>query len=340
MTKLSVIVLIYNMEDLLPRCLASLERQTMKGIQFILVDDGSVDQSGRICDEWKPQNHSVKVIHKENGGVVAGWMDGVNAADGEYVGFVDSDDYIDDNMYETLWKAVETADVDVSMCNHLYESNGKLTPCKRMAGDGIYSDKRMDLIRYAVLPKLAESYLSPSLCNKIFRKELFKHNFQFCDRYVTIADDVSVVLPTLFAANSFAYVNDALYHYVTRDNSVTHTYRANMYDQHNKLLNNLERAIQYYQPNLPEGAFEMVICAMGNQWLRMITKAPLRKRERKKLLDMIYRDNRYIAAAKEIKKTPLNKWAAAYCDVVLARRYFKYWLMIHLLEIRKRLLKK
>ena len=127
-------------------------------------------------DEWKPQKHTVKVIHKQNAGVVAGWMDGVNAAEGEYVGFVDSDDYIDGNMYEKLWEAVEKCKVDISMCNHLYEKNGVKIPCKELIAEGVYAGTQMKQVRELILPKLAEPYLSPSLCNKIFRKKLFKQN--------------------------------------------------------------------------------------------------------------------------------------------------------------------
>ena len=334
MIKLSVIVLIYNMEELLPRCLASLERQTMKGIQYILVDDGSKDRSGQICDEWKPEKHIVKVIHKANEGVVAGWMDGVNVADGEYVGFVDSDDYIDDDMFENLWTPVAENKVDVSMCNHLYEYSGEQRPCKAKIKEGIYKGERMSEIRYQVLPKLAESYLSPSLCNKIFRKELFKSNFPFCNKQVTIADDVSVVLPTMFAATSFSYINKPYYHYVTRENSTTYTYKENMYFQHEMLLNNLERAINFYQPNLPEGAFEMVVSAMGNQWLRMIVRTKLTREKRRQLLCNFYNDERYINAAKTLRKQSLNKWAKAYCGVVLERKVGKYSMMMWLLQLR------
>lgn len=338
MTDLSVIVLIYNMEELLPRCLDSLERQTKHGIQFVLVDDGSKDRSGKICDAWHPKNHTVKVIHKENGGVVAGWMDGVQAADGEYVGFVDSDDYIDDNMYEQLWKAVAGHQVDISMCNHLYEKNGIKTPCKSMLQEGYYCGKQMDTLRNLVMPKLAEPYLSPSLCNKIFRKELFQQNFQFCDKQVTIADDVSVVLPCFFGAESFAYIDQPFYHYVTRDNGVTHTYKANMYFQHEELLKNLERAIRYYKPNLTDNAFAMTTSAMGNQWLRMVTNTKIPHAERKKLLATFYKDNRYIAAAKKLEGNTSNRWLKAYCATILRHQYGQYVLMLKLLQYRNLLL--
>lgn len=327
------------MEELLPCCLKSLENQTMNGIQYILVDDGSTDRSPQICDSWKPERHIVKVIHKKNENVVAGWMDGVNAADGEYVGFVDSDDYIDSDMYENLWKAVEKQNVDISMCNHLYERNGILTPCRTMIKEGYYCGEQMDMLRNLVMPKLAEPYLSPSLCNKIFRKQLFQQNFQFCDKQVTIADDVSVVLPCMFAASSFSYIDKPYYHYVTRDNGVTNTYKSNMYFQHEKLLENLSRAIEHYKPNLQDEAFSATISAMGNQWLRMITNTKLKYREKKDLLTAFYKDQRYVRAAQKLEGNERNKWMKAYCAVILHQRYGRYVLMIKLLKFRNQYMK-
>lgn len=335
---ISVIVLIYNMEALLPRCLDSLERQTKHGIQFVLVDDGSTDNSGRICDEWHPKNHFVKVIHKENGGVVAGWMDGVNASDGKYVGFVDSDDYIDDDMYDTLWRPVAEHQVDISMCNHLYERDGNLNPCESLLADGLYVGNELKKLHSLIMPKLAEKYLSPSLCNKILKKELFQRNFEFCDVRATIADDVSIVIPTLFASKSFWYQNKPLYHYVVRGNSVTNTYKENMYFQHELLIDNLKRAVNYYQPELNEGTFDMFISAMGNQWLRMICKSNIARAQRLNLLKNFYSDPRYVLAAKNICGQTSNKWVNAYCNVVLKRRHLKYLTMIRLLQLRNYLI--
>ena len=335
MVNLSVIVLIYNMEELLPRCLESLEKQTMKGMQYVLVDDGSTDGSGKICDEWKPEGHTVKVIHKQNEGVTAGWMDGVTAADGLYVGFVDSDDYIDEDMFEVLWQNVENNNVEISMCNHLYERNGVKTPNGKIIEEGVYVGEELGELRYKVLPKIAERYLSPSLCNKIFRKELFVDNWQFCDKRVTVADDVSVVLPCMFGAKSMSYVDRPLYHYVTRNDSVTYSYKENMYLQHELLLDGIERAISFYQTDLPTGAYEEVVCAMGNQWLRMIARAPIKRKQKKQLLKMFYVDERYVSAAKTVKTK--NKWAKAYCEVAVKHRYFKFRTMLWLLDVRNKI---
>lgn len=342
MTDLSVIVLIYNMEELLPRCLDSLERQTKHGIQFILVDDGSKDNSGKICDAWHPKNHTVKVIHKENGGVVAGWMDGVQAADGEYVGFVDSDDYIDDNMYEQLWKAVADHQVDISMCNHCREVDGIIgsTPIAQVIQEGIYIGKEMNVLRQKVLPRIAENYLSPSLCNKIFRKELFVSNFQFVDKRSTIADDVSIVIPCLFSAKSFSYIHKQLYHAVSRKGSVSDTYKSDMYEQHEILLDNLQRAFEFYNPDIPQHMYDHVVSYMGCQWLRMVYISKLSRKEKKKLLQLFFENERYVCAAKAISSDLKNKWDKVYVFVVLKHQYWAMELMMRTLQCRDKVLTK
>lgn len=340
MTRLSVIVLIYNMEKLLPRCLSSLENQTMNGIEFVLVDDGSTDGSAKICDEFKPKNHTVKVIHKKNENVVAGWMDGVSMANGEYVGFVDSDDYIEPNMYEELFKAIDRDNVDISMCSHCYEKNSMIKKNATMLENGIYKGEKLNEVRYKVLPKIKGNYLSPSLCNKVFRKELFKDNFRFCDKQVTIADDVSIVIPTLFEAKSFSYIDEPYYHYCVREGSTTYTYRENMYYQHEKLLENLKKAFDEYKPEIEKESFDYIVNFMGAQWLRMLYRSRIKGKKRRELLRRFYSDTRYIESAKNTKEKVSDKWERAYIKVILEHKYYLYTAMLTLLKIRNKLLRK
>lgn len=110
MPNVSIIVPCYKVEQYLRQCVDSLINQTMKDIEIILVDDGSPDKSGEICDEYKAKDNRIKVIHKKNGGVSAARNDGLKVATGEYVVFVDSDDYVPVDAYELLYnKAIETS---------------------------------------------------------------------------------------------------------------------------------------------------------------------------------------------------------------------------------------
>ena len=113
MPKVSVIVTVYNVENYLPRCLDSLSAQTLEDIELLLVDDGSTDQSGRICDEYAKANANARVIHKENGGVSSARNAGLDAATGDFIGFVDSDDFIEPECFARAYGAAMRTGADV-----------------------------------------------------------------------------------------------------------------------------------------------------------------------------------------------------------------------------------
>lgn len=123
---ISVIVPIYNVEKYLPRCIESILNQSFKEFELILVDDGSSDNSGKICDIYAEKDERVKVIHKENGGVSSARNVGIKAVNGEYIGFVDPDDYIDREMYKNLYELCENNNCDIGICKLGREVDGKL----------------------------------------------------------------------------------------------------------------------------------------------------------------------------------------------------------------------
>ncbi|MFR2551722.1 MAG: glycosyltransferase [Clostridioides difficile] len=116
MPKISIIVPVYNVEKYLEKCVRSILAQTFTDFELILVDDGSLDSSGAMCDQFAEQDQRVKVIHKENGGLSDARNAGIELATGEYLGFVDSDDYIADDMYELLYTNIVKEDADLSIC--------------------------------------------------------------------------------------------------------------------------------------------------------------------------------------------------------------------------------
>ena len=119
--KLSIIIPVYNTEKYLHRCVDSVLQQNMSDYELILVDDGSTDGSGKICDEYKEKDSRVKVIHTQNQGVSKARNTGLELSSGEYIGFVDADDYIDADMYEKLIEASIDSNADVCCCGYLQE---------------------------------------------------------------------------------------------------------------------------------------------------------------------------------------------------------------------------
>ena len=115
--RISVVVPVYNVEQYLEKCVNSIINQTYKNLEIILVDDGATDKSGKLCDELAKLDNRIMAYHKKNGGLSDARNYGVERATGDYIGFVDGDDYIDAEMYEKLYEAIKKENVDVAECN-------------------------------------------------------------------------------------------------------------------------------------------------------------------------------------------------------------------------------
>ena len=167
MAKVSVIVPVYNVEKYLKQCLDSIVDQTLEDLEIVLVDDGSVDSSGTICDEYAKKDSRIEVIHKANGGLSDARNVGISKAKGRYIGFVDSDDYIKEDMYEILLNLIKKYDADVSICNLYDVIDGN--ECIRNKENGIREYSRLDILKEVLLDKNIQSYA----WNKLYEKELF-----------------------------------------------------------------------------------------------------------------------------------------------------------------------
>ena len=128
---ISVIVPVYNVEKYLVQCINSILNQTIKNLEIILVDDGSLDNSGKICDEFSKKDDRIVAIHKENNGLSSARNAGLEIANGNYIGFVDSDDWLDEHMYEILLKLIKENNSDISCCDFFKtaDSNDTMPSC-------------------------------------------------------------------------------------------------------------------------------------------------------------------------------------------------------------------
>ena len=139
---ISVIIPVYNVEKYLHRCLDSVIAQTYQNIEIICVDDGSIDESGRICNQYAVRDARIKVIHQENQGLSAARNRGLDAAEGEYIAFVDSDDYILEDMYKKMLDKLLNYNVDLCVCQWQYEfSDGRQVVKRKNIDPTIYGRK-------------------------------------------------------------------------------------------------------------------------------------------------------------------------------------------------------
>lgn len=162
---LSVVVPVYNVKSYLETCVDSLLRQTLADIEIVLVDDGSTDGSGALCDELATRDARIRVVHKENGGLSSARNAGIRAARSDYIGLVDSDDYVDDDMFELLYRNLKKEEADVSACT-IYSCYGETV---NRFGDGSYHVMNgIEMIGYSMDGEKAII----SACPKLYKKAL------------------------------------------------------------------------------------------------------------------------------------------------------------------------
>jgi len=223
--KISVIVPVYNMEKYLNRCVDSILLQSFSDFEVILVDDGSKDTSGDICDSYALSDSRIRVIHKENGGVSAARNAALNIASGEYITFCDSDDYVETDWLKQLYDNVVNDNfVDVVSMNFnvVGEENDILTKPSEYLQFKKYFDSEHDVIKYLISDILC-GRAGWSVCIRIFKKSILnKYNIRFCESCNNYAEDMIFVLEYTLKAKGVQVLNYRGYNYFQRSNSMMH----------------------------------------------------------------------------------------------------------------------
>ena len=166
---ISVIVPVYNVEQYLKYCVTSIQNQTLKDIEIILVDDGSPDNSGKICEELAKTDKRISVIHKENGGLSSARNAGIAIAKGDYIGFVDSDDWIEPDMYEYLLKLITENNADIADCEMLETSKREYTIEKEKENiEHLNREGALDIFF-----RISRANINYCVCDKLFKREIF-----------------------------------------------------------------------------------------------------------------------------------------------------------------------
>lgn len=213
---ISIIVPIYNAEPYLSRCIESICGQIYKELEIILVNDGSTDGSRQILDTYAAQDCRIKVIHKENGGLVSARKAGLALATGEYIGYVDSDDWIEPDMYERLFTVLTNENVDIAMCGRYEDAEENRRAVYHGFDEGRYD--KAELIK-KVYPNMIvnknffEWGIFPGVWDKLFRRECLESFQMAVDERLTMGEDAACVYPCLLQADSIYILHECLYHY-------------------------------------------------------------------------------------------------------------------------------
>lgn len=241
---ISIIIPVYNVEQYLNECMESVLNQTYTNLEVVLVDDGSKDNSPKMCDEYAAKDCRVKVIHKENGGLISAWVAGVEKSEGTYVVFLDSDDWIDFTMIEDMVKYASETGKEIICGNYIIEKAKKSVPVRQAFEPGIYDRKVIEQDLIPILLGKEQRSIHFSRCMKLISKELIIENIPYCHRELTMGEDVGIMFPAILDAQRIVILEEGYYyHYRFVDTSMAHKYNRRLYEKVNLLYDTLKKTI-------------------------------------------------------------------------------------------------
>lgn len=227
MSKISIIIPVYNVELYIGRCIESIVNQTYKNLEIICINDGSTDNSGRICDEYAKKDSRIKVIHKINGGVSSAINLGLNVFTGKYVGFVDPDDWIELDYYETAYNLMKSYDVDFVCVGFYKDSIKKSSIMRNKFPIDECKLNREEILKYTFIRDIYPGF-GAYYWNKLFKSTFFKaiknsgFGIRFCED-IEVGGDVLFFTECALKVNSGIYCATPYYHYFQRETSLFHS---------------------------------------------------------------------------------------------------------------------
>ncbi len=254
----SIIIPVYNQEHYIADCLNSVLKQSYSNIEVLVVDDGSVDSSLDMLQRYAEKDTRLHVLTQTNGGVTKARQLGLKHATGEYIAFVDSDDWIDEDFIELLVKDIHAQDADMVATGCILEkAAGSEIDCNRIRA-GVYEN---EFLEREIYPRMFcfEGFfhfgIQPYLWNKLFKKELILEHFQKIDTRIYNGEDVAILFPYILNCKKIVVTEDAKYHYRIHGQSVTANKKLDFYENVSRLylyLNEQFKATEYYDVMLPQ----------------------------------------------------------------------------------------
>lgn len=242
--KISCIVPVYNVEKYIGKCLDSILNQSFKDFEVILIDDGSTDDSGKICDEYEKIDDRIKVIHKTNGGLSDARNTGIENAKGDYFIFIDSDDYIEENMFEILYNLNIDNNTEIAACDKafVFEDTGKIEYGNETNTVHILNPEETFKIIVDFYKKLGME-----MWNKLYSKKLFDNvRFPKGKNF----EDQATQYKLIFLSNKISYIEKSMYYYLRRDNSITTQKYSDKEKQRFEMVNSMVNYIKQYHTDI------------------------------------------------------------------------------------------
>lgn len=293
--KISIIVPVYQVEPYIRRCIDSILSQTFKDFELILVDDGSPDKCGEICDEYALKDSRIKVIHKKNGGLSSARNAGLDIAQGDYIGFVDSDDWIDEDMYEVLYENITKYNVEVAVCGIRTIRNNKNEFKKELKEEKI--KKILLNSKEEVLNQFyRKGEIGASTCNKLYGKNII-NSVRFLEGH--LYEDIVFNVEIFNKIERSIIIDKKLYNYFCLNESITRS-KVNI-----KTVTAVKNAVYSYYKTDPKYKDDpLYSIAFTSLWIcKMIVneKTTLKNRETLYQLKLVLKENKEL-----IKKIPFK----------------------------------
>ena len=228
----SVIVPVYKVEKYIHQCLDSILAQSFSDFELILVDDGSPDACGRICDEYAAKDSRIKVIHKENGGLVSARRAGYSISRGSYICSIDSDDYVATDLLEKAAEKISDYSVDAVLFGYEYFNEYSGEKHLPKVGSGLYDGEKMETIRKnLIFGENARATIFYNLCMLVMRKERMDPYFASFPETICRGEDMAVTVPALSQCASVYVLEECLYHYRITPGSLQNSHKGTELDQ-------------------------------------------------------------------------------------------------------------
>lgn len=248
-TKISIIVAVYNVEKYLSRCIESILQQTYSNLEILLVNDGSTDNSGKICYKYEKIDKRIVVIDKENGGLTSARKAGFEKAQGEYLAFIDSDDYLEKNYIELLYRSVIENKSDIAICSYYLEYNNKniVQKFKYLKKNFIKEEYAKELIQPSIYPLVKDQTRIPNfLWLRLYRRDIITEKCFISERKV-YTEDLFFNAEAYWMSKKVSIVDIPLYHYCVNEESLTHIYRKNKYIMEKNRVMGISKILDQYE---------------------------------------------------------------------------------------------
>lgn len=315
----SIIAAIYKIEKYLPQCIESVLAQTHTDFEFILVDDGSPDACPQICDEYAAKDSRIKVIHKKNGGLVSARKAGLKAAQGEYVCFIDGDDFISSDMLETYERELQRQKVDI-ICTGYSSYYGEHKAAIKTFPNGANKIYSKSELQQEIYPKMLSDklffsfYISPNVWSKCLKKSIAETVYKTIPDEISLGEDVAVTYPVLLEAESVSIINYTGYMYRQNLSSMTHTYDKDLYPKIRNLilyLKSVENRTSWQAGNqINEYAVFLLILAKNNEFkYNLNEKYKVKRKNMKKYLS----DSLFVDALKNVRLKGIRNNFILFC---------------------------